>query len=102
MLGPPRMVADGPLKALKDPSMVGAFYIFHLDNLKTHRQNQIRVVLLAEGERRLTLSLLTDVSQFEDFGHFLVYATGITGHEMMVDSALRALTGRSMDGEVAP
>lgn len=98
LLGTPRPVANGSLKALKDTSWLGRFYIFHCENRKFRRQNQIRIVLLAKGDQRWTLSLLTDVSKFEDFGHFLVYALGITAHETMVDSTLRALTGRGMDG----
>ena len=97
LLGTPWVVAQGPLRALENSPIKGVFYIFHLDNLKFHRVNQIRLVLLAEGDRRWTLSLLTDVSKFEDLGHFLVYALGVTGHETMVDSTLRALTGRGME-----
>ena len=57
------------------------------------------MVLLAQGDVRYTFSMLHYVSQCEDRGHFLIYANGVTGSEVMVDSVLRALTGRGMEGK---
>ena len=89
----PRLETHGRIAALKGGPAIGAYYLFHLENLELHRQNQLRVVVVADGNDRYTLSMLTIRKQFEDINHLLVYAAAVTANDMMVDSLLRRLTG---------
>ena len=94
LFGEPNLEAKGILAKLEDVSALNGTYCFRADHLALQQQCQIRVVVVADGHDRYAFSMMTLVTEFEDFHRFLVYAASITAHEMMVDSVFRRLTGR--------
>ena len=93
IFGPPKLIGKAIMAKLEDAGAANRANAFHLDRLMGHGQNQIQVMVVASGNDRYTLSMMTTVTAFEDFHHFLVYAVGVTAYEMMSDSLCRRLTG---------